>query len=141
VAIVDNEQGIVAISGITPPNQDGFVGVGTMATILFTGRSEGRTSLTVDFEKGATADSNIVLSGTSDDVLSQVYNSDVTVVGVNGQISERETKAASCDGYVQYCQTTDGKTGRQTCSKGVIVNNRCSFDPILTVSCEVCKTE
>lgn len=134
VAVVDQTLGEIAISGITPPNGNPFEGIGTLATLYFKALKNGKTALTVNFQNGATADSNVVLSGTTDDILEQVFNAEINIGGQ----SSGSSQSASCDGYTQYCQTYDGKTGRQFCSRGKKEAFSCVFDPKLTVSCDVC---
>lgn len=137
VSVIDPKLGEIAVSGVTPPKGKPFVGIGTLATFTFKTLKVGKTSLTVDFQKGDTADSNVVLSGTSKDILDQVYNADISIGGSEAS----QQLPASCQGYTQYCQTADGKTGRQLCSLGKKDGSSCVFDPKLTVSCEVCNTQ
>lgn len=140
VVEVDSKLGLIAISGITPPKKPGFIGIGTLATLNFKALQEGQTSLTIDFQKGDTKDSNVVLSGSTDDILDQVFNADINISN-QGEIASSKSKSPSCSGYTQYCQTSTGKTGRQLCKLGQLKGSSCVFDPKLTVSCDVCRVE
>lgn len=136
VADVDPKSSLVAISGITLPGRQGFSGIGTLATITFKAKQAGKTSLTIDYQKDATADSNVVESGTAKDILGEVVNLEITI---GGNSESRKVSTDNCPGFTQYCLTQAGKTGRQFCKQGVRKNNSCVFDPNLTVSCDVCK--
>lgn len=137
VAAADPKLGTIEVSGTTSLNGQPFVGIGTFATFTFRALKEGKTALTVDFQKGATADSNVVLSGSSKDILDKVYNGEISI----GNSQSSQSSPASCAGYTQYCQTPDGKTGRQLCTQGRKDGGACVFDPALSVSCEVCKVQ
>lgn len=77
----DREQGLIGISGITVPGGDNsFTGDGIFATIYFTALKNGQTTISVDFEKGQTADSNVVLTGSTQDILGSVKNADIVVI-------------------------------------------------------------
>ena len=132
---VDAQQGQIRISAITPPNNEGFVGIGEFATINFRAKQNGNTEVSVDFEKGSTTDSNLVETGIAIDILDQVYNLNVTI----GDAASAIPVATSCDGYYQYCHNLVGQTGRQFCTKGRLVENSCVFDPKLSVSCDICR--
>lgn len=71
---VDTKQGLIAISGVSSLGGKGFKGIGQFATINFKTKMSGKTSLTIDFKKGSTADSNLVDVNTSKDILEQVDN-------------------------------------------------------------------
>lgn len=76
---VDKENGLIGISGITVPGSESFTGEGNFATIYFTALKDGRTTVSVDFEKGQTADSNVVLTGSTQDILGSVKNADIII--------------------------------------------------------------
>lgn len=137
VAAVDSKEGLIKISGTNLNNSPGFSGIGSFASVDFIAKAFGNTAVSVEFEKGATADSNVVLSGSADDTLEKVYNLNINI-GNSSQSSQSNTSAV-CDGYTQYCLTGDGKTGTQICSAGRKDGGSCVFDPLLTVSCSVCK--
>lgn len=132
---LDNQQGLIGISGITEGNGTGFSGVGTFAKISFIALKDGPAEVSIDFQPNITADSNIVLSGSMQDVLSGVDNA--TVI-----ISETEVSANSsaqkCESFTQSCQDNSGRVGTQICKAGTIVNGVCGYDAKQTASCEVC---
>ena len=132
---VEAEQGQIRISAITPPSNEGFVGIGVFATVNFKAKQNGNTEVAIDFEKGSTTDSNLVETGIAIDILDQVYNLNLTI-GENGSPIP---VATSCEGYYQYCHNLVGQTGRQFCSKGRLIENSCTFDPKLSVTCDICR--
>ncbi len=137
VAALDAKTGIIKISGANLTKNVGFAGIGTFATVEFTPLALGTANLSLEFNEGQTADSNVVLAGSSDDILGGVHNLnfEISNSSQNGSVD----KPNACDGYTQYCITEDGKTGTQFCRAGRSENNACVFDPLLTLSCSVCK--
>jgi hypothetical protein len=133
---VDQGKGEVRISAITPPNTEGFVGVGEFATVNFLAKQDGNTKVEVDFVKGSTTDSNLVETGIAIDILDEVYNLDLKIGS-----GETATSPAieSCGGYYQYCHNLVGQTGRQFCRQGRKIENMCTFDPKLTTECDICR--
>ncbi len=133
---VDAQAGLVSISAITPPNSEGFVGIGTFATLNFLAKQNGTTKLEVDFAKGSTTDSNIVETGIAIDILDQVFSLELAVGG-----SELPSlpQVESCGGYYQYCHNLVGQVGRQFCSQGRKIENLCTFDPQLSTKCDICR--
>lgn len=75
---VDNAKGLISVSGISSL-QSGFKGQGQFALINLRVRALGKTTLTVEFTKGSTADSNLVETSTSKDILEAVDNLEVEV--------------------------------------------------------------
>lgn len=70
--------GVISISGIS--NKDsGFKGTGEFAYISFRAKQKGQTSLTVNFQKGSTANSNLVEVKSSKNILEQVDNLQLTI--------------------------------------------------------------
>lgn len=76
---VDKENGLIGISGITVPGGKSFTGEGNFATIYFTALKNGQTTVSIDFEKGQTADSNVVLTGSTQDILGSVKNANIVI--------------------------------------------------------------
>lgn len=139
VADYDRTQGLVKISGTTPPDGSGFSGIGNLATLYFTARKAGPATVTIDYENGSTADSNIVLASSTHDILSEVMDADIMIK--EGELSSvEENKQTMCPGFYQYCQLGSGLSGKQYCQSGAFQNNQCGFDPNLSVSCSVCKS-
>lgn len=75
---VDSKKGIISISGISNLNNS-FKGVGQFAVINLKAKSSSKTFLTIDFQKGATVDSNLVETGTSNDILEAVENLELNI--------------------------------------------------------------
>jgi hypothetical protein len=136
----DNVQGLIGISGITLPGRSSFSGVGTFATLYFTALQDGQTQVTVDYQQDATADSNVVLSGTTDDILKVINNAQINI-SESGAAQSGQSSSVSCQSFTQYCQTADGLAGTQICTGGSVVNGVCGYDTVNTSSCEVCKTQ
>lgn len=79
LAKVDTKAGLISISGITPPSKAGFTGITDFATIQMRAKSAGLANLVVDFKLGATEDSNIIRSGSSEDILKSAQNAVITI--------------------------------------------------------------
>lgn len=137
---VDKIAGLIGISGITVPGGNGFSGVGTFAKLNFTALQDGQTQVVIDFESGKTADSNVVLSGSSKDILGSVSSADIVISDAADQPAV-VSGGQKCESFTQYCQDTNGQVGSQACSSGSIKDGSCGYDPINTVTCEVCKIE
>lgn len=75
---VDNKNGLISISGITTSGE-GFTGLGEFATLNLRAKAVGNTSLTVEYQKNSTTDSNLVEAATSKDVLENIRNLQLTV--------------------------------------------------------------
>lgn len=138
--VADNDQslGEVKVSGITPPAETGFGGIGELASLQFKALSSGKTVVSVDFQKDSTIDSNIVEANTTHDMLVAVYNKELFIGSSQSTIVEKDNKN-QCQGYIQLCQTSENQTGRQFCQQGRIQNSQCKFDPNLTISCDECR--
>ncbi len=75
---VDAKKGLLSVSGVNSL-RPGFKGIGQFITVNFRAKAKGNTSLTVDFIKDSTSDSNLVEKGTSKDILEKVDNLDVNI--------------------------------------------------------------
>lgn len=136
---VDNKIGEIHLIGATPPNTEGFVGVGSFGTINFIAKALGDSPITVAINKGSTADSNMVDTLSGNNILEQANNTNIQVVKEPVSFSSEAPKDPnSCSGYLQYCYNLVGQIGSQYCSQGKEVNNSCRFDPNLTISCTQC---
>lgn len=78
-ANIDNKNGIIRVSGMATNINAGFNGVGELGVINFKSKAAGKASVVIDFKKGVTADSNILRTKTSEDVLRSVTNLNITV--------------------------------------------------------------
>ncbi len=137
VSDVDNTKGLIRISGISSPGKEGFNGIGEFATINFKAKKEGKSEIKVQFSPGSTTDSNIVESGVSHDMLSEVKNVTLNIGNASAQTSSSPNN--KCSGYTQYCRNNEGKVGTQNCTSGTTINKICSFDALYTTSCDSCK--
>jgi len=133
---VDETNGMIGISGITLPNESGFSGAGTFATLNFTALKDGQTQLMIDYQPSETADSNVVLSGTTQDIIGAVVNADIIISEAGSAAVDNTQK---CESFTQSCQNAEGVSGTQVCSAGSISDGVCGYDPKMTISCEACK--
>lgn len=75
---VDAKAGIISASGVSSL-RPGFKDVGQFIIVGFKAKVKGNTSLTIDFTKDSTSDSNLVEKGTSKDILESVDNLDIDI--------------------------------------------------------------
>lgn len=71
---VDVINGVIRISGAAASAKQAFSGAGEFGIFKFIARSKGTTDLTIDFKKGQTEDSNIMVLSTNEDHLQKVKN-------------------------------------------------------------------
>lgn len=76
---VDNQGGIIRISGIATNTIKGFNGIGELAIVNFKAKLKGSSQLTLDFEKGATNKSNVIDPDLSQNILEKVSNIEVFI--------------------------------------------------------------
>ncbi len=76
---VDPSAGIIAVSGITSV-KEGIVPNGAIGSIIFQAKKIGKAEVSIDFTPGKTTDSNIVETGTSNDLLSEVKNLTINIM-------------------------------------------------------------
>lgn len=76
---VDLNSGTLSISAISALLGKGFSGEGIFATINFRAKALGTSAVTIEFIQGQTSESNIVESGTGQDLLQEVKNLEVAV--------------------------------------------------------------
>lgn len=76
---VDPKAGLIRISGISAVGKTPFNGIGVLATVNFKAKTAGVSKITLDFKLGATDDSNIVDSSSSQDILEEVFNLELTI--------------------------------------------------------------
>lgn len=133
---VDKEKGLIGISGITLPGRNSFSGAGSFAKLYFKALKDGHTQVMVEFEPGATADSNVVLSGSSKDILGTVLNADILITGSPEQAPEGNNR--SCESFRQECINASGSSGTQLCRGGSTKSGSCGYDPEFTLSCDSC---
>lgn len=76
---LDSKAGLVRVSGITGMGKTHFNGIGILASINLKAKAPGYSKVTVDFKSQATDDSNIVETGTSKDILEEVFDLELTI--------------------------------------------------------------
>lgn len=75
---LDKKTGLISISGVNSLKK-GYQGTGQFAVLNLKAKLPGKTSVTIDFNKGSTTDSNLVESGLSKDILEAVGNLELVV--------------------------------------------------------------
>lgn len=75
---LDAKSGEIIVSGIST-TQGGVLGNGLFGSIVFSAKKPGQTKIAVDFTKSSTTDSNVLQSGTGEDILSAVENLEVKI--------------------------------------------------------------
>lgn len=78
VLSLDKNKGLIFISGVSNV-KGGIDGMGQMATLLLRAKTSGKAFLTIAFNKGSTADSNLVLADTAEDILENVGNVEILI--------------------------------------------------------------
>ncbi len=78
MATVDSVKGLILISGISNA-QKGIKVSGQFVAINFKAKALGKTSLTIDFEKGTTTHSNLVETATLSNILEKVDNLEINI--------------------------------------------------------------
>lgn len=76
---VDSQDGLIQLSGISSTAGQGFQGVGVFGRLNFKTKAQGSTTLSVDFVKNATHESNIVENQSGKDVLVGVSNLNLNI--------------------------------------------------------------
>jgi hypothetical protein len=76
---IDNNSGVVKISGISDINQPGYNGIGTLGSLTFIPKASGKTSIKIDYQPGSTIDSNIIESRTSQDIIDKVTDLNINI--------------------------------------------------------------
>ncbi|MFA5933358.1 MAG: cohesin domain-containing protein [Microgenomates group bacterium] len=75
---VDEKNGVITVSGITN-KVGGVVPKGLFGTIIFQAKAAGKAKIFLEFAPKRTNDTNLIDSKTSDDVLEEVKNLDITI--------------------------------------------------------------
>lgn len=76
---VNNQSGVIRVSGIASTEKMAFGGVGEFGVINFKAKAKGQTTVAVDFKKGQTNDSNVISIKTNEDLLEKVKNLQITI--------------------------------------------------------------
>lgn len=135
---IDEKNGMIGISGITLPGKKSFSGTGSFVKFNFKALKDGQTPITIEYQPESTADSNVVLTGSTRDVLASVTNADITI-SPTAAGQDFVASGQSCGSFHQSCQDNNGRAGTQVCTGGTVKDGSCGYDPILTTSCEACK--
>lgn len=136
---VDSQNGVIRISGIGGID-DSFNGIGELASLNLKAKKLGKTTLSVEFTPGDTTDSNIIETNSTQDILGEVFNLDLTI-GSQTKDDDSIDDEGYCDSFLQSCTNEEGERGIMECSSGRLKNNVCSFDPIWSDFCGQCETE
>lgn len=76
---VDSQRGVIRVSGIASTAKAAFSGIGEFGVINFKAKGIGVTTLTVDFKKGLTNESNVMGVSTNEDLLEKVNSLKITI--------------------------------------------------------------
>lgn len=76
--VFDNATGKISLSGISS-NPNGAIAKGLFGTIILEAKAPGKTTISVDFVKDSTTDSNIIETKTSKELLGKVGNLEVEI--------------------------------------------------------------
>lgn len=130
--------GSVRISGIIAENQLGYNGMGEFAKFKLKAKKVGKTSLKVEFDSSANSstDSNILMANSTEDILGEVYNLNLTIGPSDIQKSSNDS---SCSGFTQICTDESGRLGTQQCNGGKISKDACIWDSEFTRNCNACE--
>lgn len=137
-AQLEEKKGLIGISGIPLSDNDSFSGVGEFATLNFTALEEGQTQIKVEYQENLTSDSNVLLYGSTKDILGVVENADINISQSSSALG-KDALPQSCGSFTQYCQDRTGRVGTQLCDAGTISNSSCNYNSRLTTRCEECK--
>ena len=139
-AQVEEQKGLIGMSGITNSDTESFSGIGNFAKLNFTALQDGQTTVSVDFQPNITSDSNVLIKGTTKDILGVVENAQINISS-SGASPAKAATAENCGSFTQYCEDANKQVGTQVCNLGTIKNNSCGYDSRVTTSCEVCKIQ
>lgn len=87
VLTIDNNDGLLVISGISASQKNLFTGRGVVATIEAVAFGSGPTNMTFMFQPGSTRDSNVAILTGDGDALASVSNLAVTVSDTGGVVN------------------------------------------------------
>lgn len=75
----EDKTGRITVSGISAQGGS-VVPQGIFGSLEFTAKAAGKTTISLDFARGSTVDSNIIESKTAKDILTDVKNAEVTII-------------------------------------------------------------
>lgn len=118
---IDSQNGKVSISGITSPSNP-YLGKGVFAVVNFIVPNTapvGKTQITFDFNPNTTNDSNVVESGTSLDILSDVRNGTYDITSSSCEVSNSPSPApfidSDSDGWSDLDEKKIGTDPKDAC--------------------------
>lgn len=94
-----NNTGRVSMGALSQPgnpNPAGYQGTVIVGTLIFTSTREGSTNVTVNFQNGATNDSNLIAKG-GGDILTAVTSTAVTIGSLCPKLAQGDS---DCDGVI-----------------------------------------
>lgn len=94
----DNQLGTISLSQLVNPNTP-FTGSGSLASLSFTPKTVGQTSLYFNFTPGSKADSNAIEAATGNDILSPPLTYSLTVVDPADLVLSLTTPSESLSGH------------------------------------------
>ena len=115
VVSVDTKQGIVRVSGIASLAQGGFSGLGQLGSLSFKVKKPGATTITAQYQPGATTYSNIIEATTAKNLLTASSAIALTLVAKPVSITLSPSPVCSMR-VLQLCVDSTGKTGTQWCT-------------------------
>lgn len=111
---VDNKQGFIKISAISPATGNGFNGVANFVIINFKAVKTGNTNLKIQFTPGSTNETNVIKQGLGEDMLTEVSDLNLNV-SESGGTNVEENMACSQRTY-QSCVDNQGRIGTYWCT-------------------------
>jgi hypothetical protein len=75
----DATSGLITVSAVSSPGDPSFSGQAVLGSLNFKAIQLGPTSISLDFTKGSTTDSNVVETTSGNDILEMVNNLDITI--------------------------------------------------------------
>lgn len=76
---IDSKKGFLRASGVVSPSKQGFNGSGDLGTINFIAKTQGETTISLEFLPNLTEDSNMIESITNKDILEKVESVKINI--------------------------------------------------------------
>lgn len=92
LAVIDNTEGKVTISGVSGSKNDLYNGRGVFASVTWRPKKTGLSEISFEFELGSTTDSNIAVTFGNGDILGSVNTFNATVLAGGGSIMQASPK-------------------------------------------------
>lgn len=104
ISSIDNERGLITISGISASPSDLFTGTGTFANIVFHPYHVGTSKVRFVFEPGSTKDSNIAIMADPGDILGAVNDLSVTIIEGSSTLADYPPPTTTHDSFFNLTQ-------------------------------------